>query len=180
MLAARVKDIRERKGWSAQRLADRCEELGAEYLNRSVIANIESGRKKNVTLEQAFILAFALGVAPIFLMVPIDNGEDLMEAMQIAPHAMYEPGVVRDWARGYLPIEQSGPDYIYRLETPEGSALDEAQSWAGELRASTIAMSEATEALNKVAAVQKENNAAINAKLEELQRQLRALDGKSE
>lgn len=103
-----------------------------------------------------------------------------MEAMQIAPHAMYEPGVVRDWARGYLPIEQSGPDYIYRLETPEGSALDEAQSWAGELRASTIAMSEATEALNKVAAVQKENNAAINAKLEELQRQLRALDGKSE
>lgn len=56
--AERLQAARLRLGWSAQRLS--AETSGA--VSRSVIANIESGRKEAVSLDDAVALAAALGV----------------------------------------------------------------------------------------------------------------------
>ena len=49
---------------SAQALSDRTAQLGHE-VKRSVIANLESGRRGTVTLADVFVLAQALMVPPI-------------------------------------------------------------------------------------------------------------------
>jgi transcriptional regulator with XRE-family HTH domain len=56
-------------------LAERCELLGAPAINRDVITNLENGRRATVTVDELFVLAFALGVAPTHLLAdPEDTG----------------------------------------------------------------------------------------------------------
>lgn len=73
-IGARVRQLRERPDWkmSAQALADRTAELGHE-LKRSVIANIESGRRANITVADLIVLAAALRVPPAMLVFPIGS-----------------------------------------------------------------------------------------------------------
>src|SRR4051794_30252810 len=73
VVAARVKQLRKEQGLSAQKLADRCAEAGGRDLaTRSVIANLESGRRDTVSIDEVFVLAFALNVAPVHLVIPTD------------------------------------------------------------------------------------------------------------
>lgn len=65
-------------GWSAQRLAERCEELG-HPIPRNVIANLESGRRASLPLVDVMILAAALYTAPICLIFPIGYVEETQE-----------------------------------------------------------------------------------------------------
>ena len=83
-MAERVRQIRRRRGLTAEGLAARCAEIGAPEITRSVIANIETGRKgrdgrrrRDVTVDELLILAFALQVPPALLMVPLDGTETL-------------------------------------------------------------------------------------------------------
>ena len=55
-VAQRVKELRKRRNWSARQLADRCAELGAAGLDRSVLANLESGRRRTVSIDEVFVL----------------------------------------------------------------------------------------------------------------------------
>lgn len=64
-----VRDLRHRYGWSAQSLADRLAGIGFPQLNRSVLANIESGRRKQgVTVDELVALAHAFEVRPADLL----------------------------------------------------------------------------------------------------------------
>lgn len=54
---ARIRAIRQAKGMSAQQLAD-----ASGCLSRSAIANLESGRRDTLTLDEAAALCDALGV----------------------------------------------------------------------------------------------------------------------
>lgn len=63
----RLAHFRRLSGMSAQQLSDA---IGGE-LSRGVIANIETGRKKDVTLDQTIALAFALKIPFVALAVPI-------------------------------------------------------------------------------------------------------------
>jgi Arc/MetJ-type ribon-helix-helix transcriptional regulator len=65
----RVRQLRERRGWSAHRLAERCRELGLDELTRDVITSVEVGRRKAVTVDQLLGLALALDVSPVHLLV---------------------------------------------------------------------------------------------------------------
>jgi transcriptional regulator with XRE-family HTH domain len=65
----RLTKYRKLAGMTAQQLSDA---LGGE-LSRSVIANIESGRKSDVTVDQLLALAWALGVPPAILALPVED-----------------------------------------------------------------------------------------------------------
>lgn len=69
-IAGEVRRHRQAQKMSAQQLADRCEELGLE-MPRSVIANLENGRRESVSVAELLILATALDVAPVLLTAPL-------------------------------------------------------------------------------------------------------------
>jgi transcriptional regulator with XRE-family HTH domain len=100
-VAAQVRELRQRRGWSAEDLARECERLGAPDLNRSVLANLESGRRKYITADEVLTLAYALDVAPVHLLVPIDRRDDLdADRYRVAPDVFLSPAATRAWIRG--------------------------------------------------------------------------------
>lgn len=62
---------------SAQQLADRCAELGVDSLPRTVISNLETGRRGNVTVAEVLVLAEALSVPPAALMFPVGYADSI-------------------------------------------------------------------------------------------------------
>lgn len=107
-----VKLYRERPEFkiSAQILADRTAVLGHE-IKRSVIANLESGRRDFVTLSDVLVLAAALDVPPMALIVPIQRG-GRVEVLNGA--FVSSPWDAIDWINGL-------GRYIYH-ENPDGTA----------------------------------------------------------
>lgn len=67
-IGGRLRELREDKKLSAQVLATQTQHEG---ITRSVIANIESGRKPDPSVSQVLALADALDVAPIALLAPL-------------------------------------------------------------------------------------------------------------
>lgn len=112
-IAARVRKLREQQGMSAQRLGERLQEVGLPW-NRSVVANLESGRRPNVSVEEWLALAYVLQVAPLNLLLPID---DEMTPYFCAPTYAVSVHRVREWIRGEAPLEGQDPR-IYFSEVP--------------------------------------------------------------
>ena len=86
----RIKQIRQRRGWTAGQLAERCKEIGAPEITVSVIANIETGRKdkdglrrRDVTVDELFAFAYALEVPPVLLTVPLDGADQLQVTPEV-------------------------------------------------------------------------------------------------
>lgn len=69
-VAGEIRRRRKELGWSAQDLADKCEEIG-HPIPRNVIANMESGRRSNLPLVDVMVLAEALHTPPICLLYPV-------------------------------------------------------------------------------------------------------------
>jgi len=81
MVAARVREVRKRRGWQPVDLAVRCAGIGAGHLTENVIENIESRsrrggtrRPRPVTADDLLALSLALNVAAVDLLVPPDSG----------------------------------------------------------------------------------------------------------
>ncbi|MFE1175009.1 transcriptional regulator [Streptomyces sp. NPDC058773] len=69
-VAGEVRRRRKEMGWSAQELADQCEQLG-HPIPRNVIANMESGRRASLPLVDVMVLAAALETYPACLIFPV-------------------------------------------------------------------------------------------------------------
>ena len=89
---------------STQKLADRTAELGMA-IPRSVLANLESGRRETVSVAEVLVLAAALNVAPIELMCPV--GFD--KQTEMLPGRMMDPPDAMRWFTGELKLELAGP-----------------------------------------------------------------------
>lgn len=77
-----AREIRRlRAGRSAQWLSDQTEELGYR-INRSVIADLENGRRRYVTSVELTMFALALETAPMALLFP---GPDYREKIDVMP-----------------------------------------------------------------------------------------------
>lgn len=100
VVATNLAAIRTRVGMSsAQDLADRVKELGGR-LDRAAISKIESGTR-NVSLDEAVLLAAALDVAPVHLLVPLDDAAQV----QIVPSRKpVTATAAREWVRGRRPL----------------------------------------------------------------------------
>ncbi|MGW3374055.1 helix-turn-helix transcriptional regulator [Streptomyces hydrogenans] len=100
-VAERVKELRKRRGLTAQRLAELCAEAGAPELTAASLANIETGRKKDgrrtrmITVDEALALAYVLD-APISLFFLPPRGQEL----EVTPKARMHPADVAAWFAG--------------------------------------------------------------------------------
>ncbi|MHB9862024.1 helix-turn-helix domain-containing protein [Streptomyces sp. YIM S03343] len=97
-VAQEVRRHRQRLGMSAQQLSDRCAELGMP-IQRSVLANMESGRRSTVMVAEVLVLAAALDVAPAQLVFPVGYEE----ACEALPERSLEPIDALDWFAGNAP-----------------------------------------------------------------------------
>lgn len=86
IVAARVKQFRTAHGWSARELAERCAEAGAPHLERSILANLENGRRKTVTIDEVLVLAWVLGVPAAMLFIPLGTEHEIAITSEIVMH----------------------------------------------------------------------------------------------
>ncbi|MGY5034335.1 helix-turn-helix domain-containing protein [Streptomyces sp. 900116325] len=94
-IAQEVRRHRQAQGMSAQQLADACDRLGAN-LPRTVISNIENGRRGNVTVAEVSVLAEALQVAPTALVFPVGYADEV----EHLPGRTVSPLEATDWWNG--------------------------------------------------------------------------------
>lgn len=108
-VASAVAELRKRMDWTAEDLARECAQLGMPSLNRSVIANIESGRRKYISVDEMCCLAYALDVAPVHLLVPTGVNEPAPDYYACTPEVLMPAKDARQWIRGELAPPGSDP-----------------------------------------------------------------------
>ena len=115
----RIRQVRERRKWTAKELADRCAEAGAPHITPTVITNLETRRRKTreITVDEVLVLAHVLGVPPLQLIVPAGSGEEL----EVVPGVHLDDLAAADWIAGAP--EQVQLDDI-RSPEPGAAALD--------------------------------------------------------
>jgi transcriptional regulator with XRE-family HTH domain len=129
MVAREIRRYRDERKLSAQQLADRTAELGME-IPRSVLANLESGRRETVTVPEILVLAAALQVAPVELLCPVGFDEQI----EILPGRMMDPLSASRWVDGELVLDVTGPSAVLRAPAAgEGSSTRLAERHAGLL-----------------------------------------------
>ena len=111
-MAARIRQVRKRRGVSPADLAERCAALGAADLTENVIENIESRsaraskRPRPVTVDELLALAAALNVAPVHLLVPPD---DYRKPYRLTSTVRETAVYVRHWIRGEIQLPGADP-----------------------------------------------------------------------
>lgn len=113
VLAALVRQARDRRGWSGEQLAERCGEAGMPTLDRSTIANIETGRRRRIGIDEWLVLAQVLDVAPIHLLLP--RGDD---EVAVTPGVTVTVERAREWLVGREPLPGTD-ERTFRYEVPD-------------------------------------------------------------
>lgn len=104
LVATQIKSVRGWRNMSAQQLADRCAQLGMP-IARSVLANLESGRRTSITLPEILILARALGVSPLTLCIPVGAVDTYLPT----PGEQLDPWDAAKWFTGEAPFPGEVP-----------------------------------------------------------------------
>ncbi len=136
VVAARVREARLRRGWTAQQLAQACAHRGADKLTTSVINNIETGRRDNqghrrrdLSVDELLTLALVLDVAPIHLL-GLPTGDE-GTAVRIAPDCrVSDPQALLLWIRGDKALPESDARRYYSSAIEHSPATDPNQSTA--------------------------------------------------
>jgi transcriptional regulator with XRE-family HTH domain len=89
-----MKEVRERKRWSQQDLANRLAEMG-DPTDRATIARTET-RARGLSLDDAVAYAAALGASFVHMVCPLDRTELVALGSKMAVPSVE----VRDWIRG--------------------------------------------------------------------------------
>lgn len=106
-----MKAVRKRRAWSQEELGQRMASHGLPW-DRFTVANLETGRRGSVTLDEVGALARVLGVAPIHLILPIDDAPTI----KLDPDQSFPVSETRAWFIGEEPL---GADpRVYRSEVP--------------------------------------------------------------
>ena len=127
VIAEQIRTLRTRHGWSQQQLADRMRDFGWE-IDRGAIAKVELGQR-GVTLDEGFVFALALDVAPVFLFLPLEEDEPTA----IAPKLAVSPEDARVWFAGERPVGDQDVRF-YLTEVPKRKLLErmEIYGWVDE------------------------------------------------
>ncbi|MGI5515275.1 helix-turn-helix domain-containing protein [Streptomyces sp. CA-106131] len=94
----RVKQLRGHRGWTGAELGERLTRLGVPW-DRSIVANFEAGRRRTVSVTELMALSMVFDVAPVNLLVPLDN-----RPYKITPERTEGGDIVRAWVRGEDPL----------------------------------------------------------------------------
>lgn len=103
VIAARVREYRQRRGWSVRQLAEECAKHGAPQLTAASLGNIERGqdegakrKRREVTVAELVILGYVFDIPPVLLMFPI--GMDA--SVSVLPDVVTNPISGLLWASG--------------------------------------------------------------------------------
>ena len=96
-VAEAVRRFREERGMSAQDVAGACAKLGYP-IARSVIANLENGRRSSVDVAEVLVLAKVLDVPPVALLVPVGEAGEI----EILPGQTISTDEALGWITGEL------------------------------------------------------------------------------
>jgi len=110
----RIRELRKRHGWSQQDLADELNRIGAQT-DRAAVAKVELG-KRGLSLDEMLRFALVLDVAPVHLIVPVDDEERLMLGSNFIDCT---PAELRAWIRGQRPFHPVQNARTYFSEVPE-------------------------------------------------------------
>ncbi len=98
LIARQVRKARNDRGWSAQRLAEELQKVGLPW-DRTIIANLENGRRQAVSVEELLALSYVLAVPPILMLAPLDE----VDGVSITPDLAVPPGLAHRWIVGEAP-----------------------------------------------------------------------------
>ncbi|MFH8805515.1 helix-turn-helix domain-containing protein [Streptomyces sp. NPDC017936] len=105
-VARELRRHRERRGLSAQELADSCAALGMP-IQRSVIANFENGRRASIGVAELLVFAAVLKIPPVWLIAPMG----FESSFEILPGSDVDPYASAAWISGEH--AQSGEEEVY-------------------------------------------------------------------
>jgi transcriptional regulator with XRE-family HTH domain len=110
VVAARVHQVRKRRGWTVADLAARCAEIGAPELTTHALYKLEqresaSRRPRPVTVDELLVLSAALNVAPVSLLVQPDDSD---QPYAVTATVTADRFGVRAWIRGVGPLLDNG------------------------------------------------------------------------
>src|SRR4051794_126131 len=91
----RVREARSRLGWTQQQLADRVTELG-RTTDRATIARTEKGTTL-AALDFVMAIAAALKIAPVYLLVPLDDDAQMAITKELHVDALRARAWIRGW-----------------------------------------------------------------------------------
>jgi transcriptional regulator with XRE-family HTH domain len=105
-IGRRVAQLRAERKITAERLAELVTEAGAP-ISRSVLANLENGRRSAVTVQELLAFASVLGVPPIVLLFPV--GQELQ--VEVVPDRRMDIMAAVNWFMGqpHWPAGDSAP-----------------------------------------------------------------------
>ena len=112
-VALRVRELREKRRLTAAQLAEQMTQVGVAW-DRGVVTKLETGRRENVSVAELLALAYVLKVAPVHLLVPLDDEQPY----RVTPTVTAPAPVVRGWVRGY-----PAPGTSWRYVLPEEKDL---------------------------------------------------------
>jgi transcriptional regulator with XRE-family HTH domain len=120
VIAARMRHLMARKGWTAQQLVDELDKVGIHW-TRLIVANLlvtkPERRRRFVTVDELLALAYVLDVAPIHLLLPIDDAAQSRDDYAVTPEDWGIVNQVREWIRGRVPFGDQDPR-VYFSEVP--------------------------------------------------------------
>jgi transcriptional regulator with XRE-family HTH domain len=111
VVAARVREVRGKRGMTVAELAARCAELGVPELTAQALYKLEQRRQgklrpRPVTVDELLVLALALDIAPVHLLAGLDDQAPYPATPSVSVRAV----VARRWMRGW-PQSEGLPGY---------------------------------------------------------------------
>ena len=103
LVAENIREARKRRGWKPAELAARCADVRAPDITENAIENIESGRRANgrrrrdVTVDELLVLAYALDIAPVYLICGLDDTTEIPVTPQLSVTSIE----ARNWIHGF-------------------------------------------------------------------------------
>ncbi len=101
VFARRLRAHRQRRGWTQGRLAEELAAIGWT-VDRGQISRIEKS-DRGLTLDESIVLAWALGLPPALLYLPLGEADEVAIAPDVAVH----PDQARKWVAGIEPATDS-------------------------------------------------------------------------
>jgi transcriptional regulator with XRE-family HTH domain len=123
IVARRVREARQSRGWTQAELAKRLKEVGYP-MTRETLTKLESGRTRDIKINDTFALALVLGVSPAHLLTPL---EDLVPVF-ITEKLHLPAQLVRKWIAGDLwlpplPVDPTQPS-VDLTQVPEAKLTE--------------------------------------------------------
>jgi transcriptional regulator with XRE-family HTH domain len=97
----RIREVRQRYGWTVRELAERCARMGAARITSAVVTDLETRRRatREITVDELLILSEVLEVPPLELMAPLGVGE----LLEVVPQHSMDALTAVGWIAGDPP-----------------------------------------------------------------------------